>query len=84
MPGTLSYSTVGSNRLDEAKRFYDALLGSAGLTPAFEHPSGGRVYGRDGRFCFAVLGPLDGQPATEWALNWAHNAIETAPHPKHG
>ena len=27
---------------------------------------------------------LDGQPATEWALNWAHNAIENAPHPKHG
>ena len=27
---------------------------------------------------------LDGQPATEWALNWAHDAIENAPHPKHG
>jgi hypothetical protein len=27
---------------------------------------------------------LDGQPATEWALNWVHNAIENAPHPKHG
>jgi len=64
MAGTLSYCSVGSNRLEEAKRFYDALLGSAELTPAFEHPSGGRVYGRDGQFCFAVLGPLDGQPAT--------------------
>ncbi len=27
---------------------------------------------------------LDGQPATEWALNWAHGTIENAPHPKHG
>ena len=27
---------------------------------------------------------LDGQPATEWALNWAHGVIEQAPHPKHG
>jgi hypothetical protein len=27
---------------------------------------------------------LDGQSATEWTLNWAHNAIENAPHPKHG
>src|SRR5271168_32930 len=27
---------------------------------------------------------LDGQPATEWALNWAHAAVENAPHPKHG
>src|ERR1700738_2321384 len=24
---------------------------------------------------------LDGQPSTEWTLNWAHNAIENAPHP---
>jgi Cutinase len=27
---------------------------------------------------------LDGQPATEWTLNWTHNLIENAPHPKHG
>jgi hypothetical protein len=27
---------------------------------------------------------LDGQSANEWTLNWAHNVIENAPHPKHG
>jgi hypothetical protein len=27
---------------------------------------------------------LDGQPATEWALNWTHGAVENAPHPRHG
>src|SRR5271166_2034512 len=27
---------------------------------------------------------LNGQPATEWALNWAHDAVDNAPHPKHG
>src|SRR3984885_1393463 len=27
---------------------------------------------------------LDGQPATEWTLNWSHGTIENAPHPKHG
>jgi hypothetical protein len=27
---------------------------------------------------------LDGQPATEWTLNWVHDAIQNAPHPKHG
>src|ERR1700749_4026233 len=27
---------------------------------------------------------LNGQPATEWALNWAHDAVNNAPHPKHG
>ncbi|WP_445167588.1 carboxylesterase Culp6 [Mycolicibacterium sp. Dal123E01] len=26
---------------------------------------------------------LDGQTATQWTLNWAHNLIENAPHPKH-
>lgn len=61
---TLSYCTVGSNRLEEAKAFYDALLGSAGITPLFEHPSGGRIYGNRGNLSFGVLGPYDGKPAT--------------------
>lgn len=60
----LSYATVGSNRLEDAKRFYDALLAGLGIPPLFEHPSGGRVYGRDGLPNFAVLGPFDGARAT--------------------
>src|SRR3984885_5393199 len=27
---------------------------------------------------------LDGAPASDWTLNWAHGLIENAPHPKHG
>jgi hypothetical protein len=27
---------------------------------------------------------LDGAPATDWTLNWAHAQIDNAPHPKHG
>ncbi|WP_375484726.1 cutinase family protein [uncultured Mycobacterium sp.] len=27
---------------------------------------------------------LDGQSATEWTLNWTHEVLEKAPHPKHG
>jgi hypothetical protein len=27
---------------------------------------------------------LDGAPATDWTLNWAHGQIDNAPHPKHG
>jgi catechol 2,3-dioxygenase-like lactoylglutathione lyase family enzyme len=64
MAGHLSYCAVGSNKLDEAKTFYDALLKLAGIAPMVEHPSGGRVYGRDGKFCFSVLGPFNGQAAT--------------------
>jgi catechol 2,3-dioxygenase-like lactoylglutathione lyase family enzyme len=61
---TLGYCTVGSNHLEKAKSFYDALLGTAGMTGLFEHPSGGRVYGKDGNACFVVLGPHDGKPAS--------------------
>ena len=62
--GELAYCTVGSNDLPRAKAFYDSLLRVVGLERLFEHPSGGRVYGRDDAFSFAVLGPFDGLPAT--------------------
>lgn len=60
----LAYATVGSNRLEEAKAFYDALFASAGILPLFEHPSGGRVYGKDGVLTFGVLAPYNAEPAT--------------------
>ena len=60
----VSYFTVGSNRLEEAKAFYDTLLGSIGMKPRMEHRSGGRIYGGRGMGLFGVLGPYDGQPAT--------------------
>jgi hypothetical protein len=60
----LAYGTVGSNRLEAAKSFYDALLGSAGITPVCEHPTGGRLYANGRNLCFGVLAPHDGKPAT--------------------
>ena len=51
MPG---YATVGSNRLNEALPFYDALLAVVGVTTLFEHSSGGRVYGTPGGTMFGV------------------------------
>lgn len=62
MPGVY-YSTVGSNDLEKAKKFYDELLGTIGWKTMFDHPSGGRLYG-DGTSLFGVLGPFDGEPAT--------------------
>ena len=58
----VNYLTVGSNDLDKAKAFYDALLGAIGYKPLFEHPSGGRLYRGEGCM-FGVLGPFDGNPA---------------------
>ncbi len=57
------YATVGSNRLDEAKAFYDAVLGMVGWKPMMEHGSGGRIYS-DGASMFAVVAPFDGSQAT--------------------
>lgn len=60
----LNYTTIGSNRLDEAKVFYDTLLATADMAPLFEHGSGGRVYGQPGGPMFAIVGPFNGQPAS--------------------
>ena len=60
----LNYATVGSNRLDEAKQFYDALLGIIAMTPMMEHPSGGRIWASPDHRMFGVLGPHDGKPAS--------------------
>jgi len=60
----LGHAIVGSNDLAKAKAFYDALLGSAGVTRLFEHPSGGRAYAKDGSLFFVVLGPYNKNAAT--------------------
>ncbi|CAN5126199.1 VOC family protein [soil metagenome] len=61
--GTVNYFTVGSNKIAEARVFYDALLGSIGMRGVFEHKSGGRLYRAKGGGMFGVLGPYDGNPA---------------------
>jgi len=60
----LNYATVGSNDLEKAKAFYDALLAPLGMEKLFDHPSGGRIYGRFGKGAFGVLGAYDGEKAT--------------------
>lgn len=60
----MTYATLGSNPLDAAKAFYDALLHPCGIATLFEHPSGGRVYGAAGRITFGLVAPFDGEPAT--------------------
>jgi predicted lactoylglutathione lyase len=62
--GVMNYSTVGSNDLEKAKKFYDALFASIGLETVFDHPSGGRIYGKNRRIMFGVLGPHNKEPAT--------------------
>lgn len=60
----IKYATVGTNRLEEAVAFYDAVLALAGFSKMFDGPSGGRLYsGPDGAM-FGVLPPHDGNAAS--------------------
>ncbi|MBV1688322.1 VOC family protein [Novosphingobium sp. G106] len=59
----IGYALVGSKNLDQAKAFYDELLKPLGAAPLFEHPSGGRVYGKTAP-AFGVVGPHNGAAAT--------------------
>lgn len=58
-----AYVTLGTNQLETARNFYDALMVQIGWQPIFEHGSGGRVYG-DGKTMFGIVGPFNGQQAT--------------------
>ena len=57
-----SHIMVGTNDLDRAKTFYDAVLGALGV------PEGRvdrhRVFGRTPAGVFSASLPIDGQPAT--------------------
>ena len=61
----LNYITVGTNRLDEAKSFYDVLLGSIGMNKLYDLPDdGARIYGEFATAAFGVMRPYDGGAAT--------------------
>ncbi|MCB2079885.1 MAG: VOC family protein [Novosphingobium sp.] len=61
----IGYALVGSNDLAKAKDFFDEIVKPMGGVPAFEHPSGGRVYTNgEGKPMFGVVGPFNGEPAT--------------------
>ncbi|MGE3692383.1 MAG: VOC family protein [Novosphingobium sp.] len=60
----LNYATVGSNDLERAKTFYDALLGLIGMTPFMEHKTGGRIWASPDNRLFGVLAPFNGEAAT--------------------
>lgn|GEM_PF-5396002 len=54
----MGYGTVGSNDLNRAKVFHDALVGSVGITPVLEHRSGGHAYGSTHESLFFGVLPI--------------------------
>ncbi|AUI07977.1 MULTISPECIES: VOC family protein [Stenotrophomonas] len=57
-----SHITVGTNDMDVAHRFYDALFTALGARPGVFDDKGRLVYFKDGRM-FIVTAPIDGQQA---------------------
>jgi catechol 2,3-dioxygenase-like lactoylglutathione lyase family enzyme len=53
---------IGTNDLDRAKTFYDAILGTLGVAPGFVDRH--RIWWRTPEGVFSVSKPIDGQPAT--------------------
>jgi catechol 2,3-dioxygenase-like lactoylglutathione lyase family enzyme len=58
-----SHAMVGSNDLDKAKVFYDAVFVSMGANPGIIDPKGRLFYAHNGTF-FLVSKPIDGNPAS--------------------
>ncbi len=57
-----SHIMIGTNDLDKAKKFYDALLGTLGVAPA--RVDGHRIFYMTPKGVFSVSKPIDGKPAT--------------------
>jgi catechol 2,3-dioxygenase-like lactoylglutathione lyase family enzyme len=57
-----SHVMVGTNDLDKAKSFYDALLGTLGVRPGMV--DGNRIFYMTKTGAFGVTKPIDGKPAT--------------------
>ena len=73
----IGYVTLGTNDLDKARAFYDALLGELGATRKMEFPETGfTLYGTGNRSPgLAVCRPYDGQAATVGNGNMAALAM---------
>ena len=56
-----SHIMIGTNDLDKAKTFYDAVLGTLGVPPA--HVDGHRIFYMTPAGVFCVTKPINGEPA---------------------
>lgn len=58
-----SHNMVGTNDVDKAKTFYDALFTAVGGKPAMQDDKGRLIYMHNGGL-FMVTPPINGEPAT--------------------
>ena len=57
-----SHIMIGTNNLDKAKSFYDAVLGALGIGPAMA--DGHRIFYRSPAGTLAITKPINGEPAS--------------------
>ena len=57
-----SHIMIGTNDLDRAKSFYDALLGTLGIAPGAANKN--RFFYRSPTGSFGITTPINGEPAT--------------------
>jgi catechol 2,3-dioxygenase-like lactoylglutathione lyase family enzyme len=58
-----SHIMVGSNDLDASRKFYDAVLGTIGISPGMTDEKG-RTFYLSPTGVFAITKPINGAPAT--------------------
>jgi catechol 2,3-dioxygenase-like lactoylglutathione lyase family enzyme len=74
-----SHVMIGTNDLEKAKPFYDALLGTLGIPPGKVDRH--RIFYRTPTGVFSVSKPIDGKPATPangGTIGFAANSPEQA------
>ena len=59
-----SHIMIGTNNLDRAKKFYDAVLGTLGVPAAFVDKERNRLFYRTREGTLGVTKPIDGKPAS--------------------
>ncbi|HNR78279.1 MAG TPA: VOC family protein, partial [Parvularculaceae bacterium] len=60
----ISYTTVGTNNMEAAKKFYGALLAELGASEMMNMDDKFVMYGDGKGPMFAIAQPYDGKPAT--------------------
>ncbi len=61
----IGYAMLGSNDMDKARTFYDAVLGEIGAKRMMEFPQGATAYGADpAQPMLAITPPYDGEAAS--------------------
>ncbi len=76
----IAYSTIGTNDMERARKFYDALFAEFGAKAFFERPDGGFVgYGVEpGKPFFGLAKPYDGGEASPGNGNMVAIGVDNA------